>query len=302
LKAQILKTNILTISLLILFSVFIKAQDAESFFPHNIGDRWDYIELHNDYTNSYFTNGPIVRDSIGPDGSHNLFYSALVSYPQFRIDAALNVFEMPQDSYLNYLLYKLDADTGDVWENPMSGSARWAWVSRIESSYVFSQPTIIKVFRYGPAHPDSVPGYPGLLENWLASGFGLIYSESESAITYLNGCIVAGDTFGIVTSIEDINTEIPTAFILNQNYPNPFNPSTTISFEIFHPSNISLIIYDVLGKEVYRLIDDKEFNAGEFRVVWNGLRKDGSKAASGIYFYRLVTDTQALSRSMILLK
>ncbi len=224
-KAQILKTNILTVSSLILFSVFVKAQDPESFFPHNIGDRWDYVELHSDNTSSYYTNGPIFRDSIGSDGSHNLFYGNYK--PAYRIDTSLSVFELPQDSFWNYKLYELDADTGEVWENPISSSLRWAWVSSIESTYVFGRPTIAKVFRYGPANPDSFPGYPGLLENWLAKGFGLIYSKSESAITYLNGCIVAGDTFGIITSVKNVITETPSTFLLKQNYPNPFNPTTT---------------------------------------------------------------------------
>ncbi|MFZ0456079.1 MAG: T9SS type A sorting domain-containing protein [Ignavibacteriaceae bacterium] len=94
-----------------------------------------------------------------------------------------------------------------------------------------------------------------------------------------------GDT--TVVSIKDINNILPTSTKLYQNYPNPFNLFTTISFEIPKPSNVSLIIYDVLGREVYRLINNREYNRGKHKIIWMGIRKDGMKAASGIYFYSL---------------
>jgi flagellar hook assembly protein FlgD len=68
------------------------------------------------------------------------------------------------------------------------------------------------------------------------------------------------------------------------------------------PSNISLIIYDVLGREIYKLIDNEEFNTGEHNMVWDGTKENGNKAASGIYFYSLISEQQVLTRSMILLK
>jgi hypothetical protein len=153
-----------------LISASAKAQDPLSFFPHGVGDRWEYVDNWGNLTIQ-----TITRDSIGPDGSHNLFY--YYSYPNFRIDTALNVFEAPTYPSWNYLLYKLDADTGDIWAGINDG-INWAWCVSIDSAYVFSILTTIKIFRYGPGRPDST-NTPGFLENWLASGFGLIYSESE---------------------------------------------------------------------------------------------------------------------------
>jgi hypothetical protein len=140
----------------------------------------------------------------------------------------------------------------------------------------------------------------------IADGFGLIFrvfAEYTGEI-HLVGAIINDTLYGKVTSVsvKEKENNLPLSIKLYQNYPNPFNPSTTISFEIYELMNISLIIYDVLGKEIYRLIDNKEFNTGEHRVVWNGLKENGGKAASGIYFYRLITDSKVLSRSMILLK
>ena len=72
-----------------------------------------------------------------------------------------------------------------------------------------------------------------------------------------------------------------TAYELEQNYPNPFNPVTTISFQLPKASNVTLVIYNIQGQEVARLVDGY-VGAGYHSVNW-----DASNAASGIYIYRL---------------
>jgi hypothetical protein len=265
------------IVLIVHISTFSQEPDPASFFPHSVGDRWEYVDNWGNLTTQ-----TIIEDSIGPDGSHNLFYDTFFLYPQFRIDTALSVFEYPQGYNWNFLLYKLDADSGDVWEGINDGIS-WAWFVREESVYVFSKPTIIKVYRYGPGRPDSANS-PGFLENWLASGFGLIYSESESGFSYLNGCVIAGDTFGIVTSIEDIVTEVPAVFRLKQNYPNPFNPATTIEFELPHEAEINISIYDILGQQI-EIVYDGWKSAGTHKIQWKA-----SGFSSGIYLAKLIAN------------
>jgi subtilisin-like proprotein convertase family protein len=74
---------------------------------------------------------------------------------------------------------------------------------------------------------------------------------------------------------------IPLKFELSLNYPNPFNPTTNIKYRIANNSFVSLKIYDVLGKEVTTLVNEKQ-NAGEYLAVFNG-----SGLSSGVYFYKL---------------
>ncbi|MDP3830593.1 MAG: T9SS type A sorting domain-containing protein, partial [Ignavibacteriaceae bacterium] len=231
------------------------------------------------------------RDSIGFDSSHNLFYDTYYFYPQFRIDTNLNIFEAPQEGW-NFLLYKLDADVGDIWEGKNDGIS-WAWVTRIETAYVFSKLTTIKIFRYGPGRPDSANS-PGFLENWLASGFGLIYSDYNYGFTYLQGCIIAGDTFGIVTSVKDILTEIPEVFKLNQNYPNPFNPTTTIEFELAHEAEVNIHVYDILGQQI-TILSSGFKPAGIHKIKWNA-----SGLTSGVYLCRLQANDKVSSIKMLL--
>jgi hypothetical protein len=80
--------------------------------------------------------------------------------------------------------------------------------------------------------------------------------------------------------------EIPTVYELRQNYPNPFNPITTISYDLPRQSHVTLVVYDILGRETVRLVDEIQ-EPGSQSIVWNGRIADGSAASSGVYFYRL---------------
>ena len=89
---------------------------------------------------------------------------------------------------------------------------------------------------------------------------------------------------------------IPTRFSLSQNYPNPFNPVTIIKFDISEPSLTSLKIYNVLGKEVLKLIEEEKI-PGSYEVKF-----DASALASGIYFYRLQAGDFVETKKMVLLR
>jgi len=97
-------------------------------------------------------------------------------------------------------------------------------------------------------------------------------------------------------NVEEENVAIPFFHQLDQNYPNPFNPETTINFSISVEGKTSLIVYNLRGEEVIRLVDD-EMPAGTHSVTWNA-----SNFASGIYFYRLQVGDFVQTKKMVLLK
>ena len=97
------------------------------------------------------------------------------------------------------------------------------------------------------------------------------------------------------TSVKEIDF-IPSKLTLEQNYPNPFNPSTTIKYSIPKQSNVTLKVYDVLGREVTSLVN-KEQPKGNYEVEF-----DGNDLTSGIYFYRLKAGDFVETKKMILLK
>jgi hypothetical protein len=89
---------------------------------------------------------------------------------------------------------------------------------------------------------------------------------------------------------------LPTEYTLYQNYPNPFNPTTTIKYDLPNSSDVSLIIYDILGRKVKALINEKQ-QAGRYEVQF-----DASNLSSGVYIYQLVSEKFISSKKMILLK
>ncbi len=101
----------------------------------------------------------------------------------------------------------------------------------------------------------------------------------------------------ITTDIgDDIANELPRSFVLNQNYPNPFNPGTTIEFSLPERSQAKLEVYNILGQKVQTLADE-ELSTGVHKVVFNA-----EELSSGIYFYRLTSETTVLTRKMTLVK
>ena len=88
----------------------------------------------------------------------------------------------------------------------------------------------------------------------------------------------------------------PKEYNLGANYPNPFNPETQIDFSLPEDGLTKLIIYDLLGREVSRLVDD-DLKAGYHNVTWNA-----SNVASGLYFYRLTSGDFVSTKKMVLLK
>lgn len=108
------------------------------------------------------------------------------------------------------------------------------------------------------------------------------------------------DSVVLLKSITDADdgywAELPDRFILYQNYPNPFNPSTIIAFSLPAKSSVELEIINMLGQR----IDTKYL--GNLSVGMHEIEYDASHLASGVYFYRIVTDRNALNKKMILLK
>ena len=94
---------------------------------------------------------------------------------------------------------------------------------------------------------------------------------------------------------------IPAEFKLHQNYPNPFNPVTTIGFDLPRSSNVSLIVYDMLGRQAARLIESR-LPYGVHRAVWDGRNDAGIALASGVYIVQLRTDGFSECSRMILVK
>lgn len=94
---------------------------------------------------------------------------------------------------------------------------------------------------------------------------------------------------------------IPLEFSLSQNYPNPFNPVTQIRYTLPQLANVSLKIYDILGREVKTLVN-REQTPGAYRIEWNGTNNYGAQVSSGMYIYRVVAGKFVQTKKMMFLK
>jgi len=113
--------------------------------------------------------------------------------------------------------------------------------------------------------------------------------------------IVSVSGYGI--SVNDVKKEgIGRTFELCQNFPNPFNPQTVISYKLSAISDVSLKIFDILGREIATLVNGIQY-AGEHKVEWNGKNSAGKLVGSGMYFYKLKSSNGFVSvKKMLLVK
>ncbi len=143
-----------------------------------------------------------------------------------------------------------------------------------------------------PANPDSIAMYSGGTRGRAAAAPPYFYVSSSRH-----------DGFDILLLDTPTSVGDPDAsrLALNQNYPNPFNPQTTISFELSERMAVKLVIYDIQGKRIVSLVNER-MDEGIYRRNWDGTNDSGDRVSSGVYFCRLSAGGEVMTRKLILLK
>jgi len=206
---------------------------------------------------------PFDRPAIGISADENaLFYSLMVITNRFGGSAQITNFRAQY--------FTASGDGGLTWKTPVRITPTtpvmdWTYasmtpVSDMDSNYYYVNMTIQK---------DTIPGS-------FVQGAVNGPSLAQQMFTRI---IISRDS--LITGSKNISGEIPVNYNLYQNYPNPFNPITNIRFDIRNSSLVKLIIYNILGKEVATLVNEK-LSAGSYEVSWNA-----SGYPSGVYFYRI---------------
>jgi len=96
---------------------------------------------------------------------------------------------------------------------------------------------------------------------------------------------------------------IPKQFALQQNYPNPFNPTTKLRFDVADNSQVTMVVYNLMGQEVVRLLDNAFYEPGRYTMTWQALNKRGEQVSAGMYLVRMTTSGGfTATRKMVLLK
>ncbi len=136
-----------------------------------------------------------------------------------------------------------------------------------------------------------------------------VYSRGATASpamvyhTLTGGQRIDGVRFALsgVTGIHARTPQTLQGFLLEQNYPNPFNSGTTIRFSLISPTDVSLSICDLLGRQVRR-IDRPGLNAGARQIHWDGRDESGRDLPSGVYFYTLLAGAQTARAKMLMVR
>ncbi len=134
------------------------------------------------------------------------------------------------------------------------------------------------------------PADPGVIQDQMT-----VEAEIEFGGPYWDGTVVTLAVNFVNDAAEHENT-LPTAYALHQNFPNPFNPTTNLRFDLVEAQNVRLMVYNILGQEVARLVD------GRMEAGFHEVHFDASMMSSGVYFYRIETEAFTSMKKMVLVK
>lgn len=203
----------------------------------------------------------------------------------------------------------LSSDYGETWSEPIIMNA----------NHQDAEPSEDGVFhgRFTPELQGMIPTYWYLADDieMVGDGWGRIhlmfFDQNDYGSSIQDNSANTGGTI-MYTSLDvdfeggDVSVEreiedLPEVASLTGNYPNPFNPETTISYSLPEDTDVKLEVYNVRGQLVKTLVDGYQ-QAGERQAVWNGTDESGREVGSGVYFYKLATETQQDVRRMVLVK
>ncbi len=290
----------------------ISLSDSLNFLPLQVGNKFTYFYYsHDSYTHTtitYYRLVKVLMDSIilnrkyfycenAPWGGSGWFRTDTVNRCIFKFDPANSC-----STYYNYekLIDSIGYSLGNSRCNYM-----W-YRAEFTNNVIFGQPSV----RF---YVNVYTGLNTLSYHTYHLNFGYTkysYSAQYYQATWdLLGCEINGVVYGDTTiplGVNVINNSLPSNFSLSQNYPNPFNPQTKIKFSIPLSRGVtaeggrgvfvSLIIYDLLGREVTTLVNE-ELKPGTYEVDW-----DGSNYSSGVYFYKLEAGDFTETKKMVLMK
>jgi len=139
-------------------------------------------------------------------------------------------------------------------------------------------------------------------------------SSGAATVVAANGSLALSDPSAnsIITTIVDNDWDgtmldgdngQPANYQLSNAYPNPFNPTTSIDYNVANPGTVSIIIYDMLGREVKELVNEFVMPSNEaYTVMWDGTNNSGSLVSSGTYFYRMMSSDFVDTHTFTLMK
>ena len=296
---MMLKLSLNLFSLVYLFTfLFISDLYAQKYYPLEIGNRWNYYTTQWDpisgTIDTSYSSFKIVSDSVLSNGEKYFVvdHNDLTLLGKYVRCDKNNVYYYDEYTENEDTVFRLNVDINDLW-NVSFGSTAFVSVESIDTFNIFGYMSRVITFRLD-----------GLILYYvsLSDIFGPLYYYSSGEPPGTNyrdkslySCVIDSVQYGR-TLLVDQKEISPYEFSLSQNFPNPFNPDTKIQYSVKNKQNVSLKVFDILGKEIATLVNEEK-PAGNYEVEFNA-----EGLVSGIYFYRLRTGTYSSTKKMILLR
>jgi hypothetical protein len=267
-----------------------------SFFNFEQGRRYDY-------------NVQISDDMVNWQDVFNNTKSATIEFTD-------RMFDPVGARYVKLIMHANNQDQwASLWETeiwssnltPLPVELSNFSLSQIGMSVKLTWQTITEVMNYGFEIQRSSNQYEwdvlGFVDGYGNSNIPRNYEFMDESLPgegnyyYRLKQIDTDGTFEFSPMLDIYVNNIPLEFSLSQNYPNPFNPSTKIVFSLPYETEITLAVFNAIGQKISDIISGEVYNAGKHEIQF-----DGSKLASGIYFYSILTENFSQTRKMMLLQ
>jgi hypothetical protein len=294
------------------FSTYCFAQiDTTEFYPLNDGNYWEYWGRSAFFFDWYKMTLEVIGDTLLNNKDYKIIKREVyldsvgdpaIYYSYLRSDSnKIYKYENINDcDSLEYIYYDFSRSDSSIWSICPTYYANFRGVFSDKLYYIELANIIteVKTFNYVNASSQDTVWAPmsSPTTETIAKGIGII-SEMNWDFAYfkLYGMRINGKVYGKFTSIVNRKKTVK-GFALYQNYPNPFNPSSTIKFAIPKSENVTIKLFDILGREVDTIVNEYK-NAGTYEIIFNGIG-----LSSGIYFYRIYAGEHFGTKEMILLK
>ena len=206
------------------------------------------------------------------------------------------------------------ADAGDNWTN-ISGNLEensdgTGYGPSVRTSFIMPYDGEVYYFLGTSIGVYSTDELDGNNTVWALEGSDLMGNVVVDALVGREGdgyIVAATHGIGVYSATLDSwasvqsETALPEQFVLHQNYPNPFNPTTTIKYELFQSSQVTISVYDMLGRFVKTLVNSTQ-EPGVKTIQWDAKDEQGNRISAGVYIYKLKSGDFMETKEMILLK
>ena len=257
-------------------------------FPHAWGNMLDALELAQDA-------GCFIRIVKTPTYENSNQISEVIATYYGNLPSVLDT--------LNNRFITFDLPGDGIVLEPLEGDSTWGFL------FGFASPAEGREINFSITHPYKdefeAPDYLGGSKIDLTWKQGrnidpsLKYNPQGWEWGHQTTFWLEASSIGAVSVAEE--EALPTSFDLSQNYPNPFNPTTTITYSLPEQSDVTLVVFDIMGRQVTKLVDQR-VNAGIHNVIWDAKDTYGNKVASGVYYYRLQANDRIFTKKMMLVK